>query len=533
MTRGIVVCAQPLAAEAGWKILESGGNAVDAAVAAALVQAIVDPLNASLGGFGVAQVRAAGSRVARVISFHARAPLAARPDMFKPVGEVSLDPLASGTYRVRDDTNQIGYLSVGVPGTVAGLAELLSRHGSMDWLAVSVTATRLCLDGWTVTAEHYADWSRAVPASRIDGLTRLAYSSVGRAVYTADGSLRKPGDRVINPEYATTMRMLAADGAHTFYEGELAARIAEDFEQNGGLLRAVDLAGYRAEVTAALEVEYRGFRVTSAPPPAGGLAVLEILRLLERHDVRALGWGTPAFVQALAAAMRLGFAHFRDHVGDPDFVDVPVARLLVSAGAEPDVDAAGARGSREPEETTHLCVADEHGTCVSLTHTLGAASGVITPGLGFLYNGAMHRFDPVPGHPNSIAPGKRRTTGIAPTIVWRGDEPILLVGAAGGNSIVGGVVQVIINVLDFGMDALAAVSAPRIHCEGDVVSLEARFPSGLAASLGSMGEKVVVVPSGYDRAVAASVQAITTPAWDRPGAGPDPRQAGVAMGTMW
>lgn len=501
MTRGTVVCSQPAAADAGVSTLRAGGNAFDAAVAAALVQAVVDPLNCGIGGFGVAQLREAGSSLPVHLGFHARAPLLARPDMFEVTGEMSLAPLAAGTWPVRDDLNQIGYLSVGVPGTVAGLAEIARCYCRLGWTELSAPAILACREGWTVTAEQHAEWTREGPASRIDARTRLAWTAYGASVYTNGGAIRRPGERVVNPDHARTLARLAEAGPEDFYQGEIARAIAEDFERNGGLIRAADLEGFTVDRAPALEASYRGLRLTTVPAPAGGSVLLEILERLEPHDLRAVGHNSAAYLRLLAGAFRTAFEGMRDRLGDP--------------GA--------------PEETTHLVTWDEAGNAVVLTHTLGAASGVITPGLGFIFNGALHRFAPMPGHPNSIGPGKRRVTGMSPTIVWRGSEPAILVGGAGGNSIVAGIAQVILNLVEFEMDPLAAVSAPRIHCEGPVITLEGRFPASVAAELAEAGEQVVVSAAGFDRLVAASVNALATPAWPRPGPGPDPRSAGVAF----
>jgi gamma-glutamyltranspeptidase/glutathione hydrolase len=519
---GYLVCAQPEAAEAGAAMLARGGNAIDAAVAAALVQCVVDPLNASIGGFGVAQVRLAGEAASTVVGFHARAPRRAAPDMFRLVAETSAEPLASGTWQVEGDANQIGHLAVGVPGTVAGLAELSDRFGALPWSEALGPAIAAC-DGWVVTGEHWADWTRPVPATRLDALERLRYSPDGARVYTDGGALRRPGATIVNEDYGRTLRALAREGARAFYAGDVAAAIAADFERAGGLLRADDLEGYRVDLGPPLELEYRGLRVTAPGPPAGGALVLEILRRLERHDLSALAHNGPEHVRAVSAAMRGAFAAMRDHLGDPEFVADPVGRIL---GGEAAV-AVGA-----PEETTHVSAVDELGNCAAVTHTLGAASGVVTPGLGFLFNGAMHRFDPVPGRANSIAPGKRRVSGIAPTIVWDGARPLLVVGAAGGHSIVSAVAQAVSNVVDFGMDALAAVSAPRLHCEAARITLEGRFARATLDALAAAGEDVAMVPHRYERMVAGSAQAIVTPAGERPGAGADPRQAGIATGGL-
>lgn len=497
------MCSQPAAADAGAAVLAGGGSAFDAAVAAAFLQAVVDPLNAGVGGFGVAQLVHAGSPFPESLSFHARAPLLARPDMFEVTGEMSLAPLAAGTWPVRGDANQIGYLSVGIPGTVAGLAAIAERHGSVPWPDLLAPAARTAGEGWRVSGEQFAEWTREGPASRLDARSRLAWSEYGASVYAKNRALPGPGERVVNPDLASTLERLARAGAEDFYRGEIAAAIVRDFQTNGGLIRHGDLEHFRLDEAPPLETTYRGCRLTVPPAPAGGPVLLEILRRLERHDLRALGHNSASYIRLLASAMRAAFGRMREQLGDPE-----------PAGG--------------PEATTPLLVWDSAGNAVSLTHTLGAASGVITPGLGFLYNGAMHRFDPVPGRPNSIAPGKRRLTGMSPAIVFRGGRPAALVAGAGGNSIVAGIAQVILNLIDFDMEPAAATAAARAHCEGQTITLEGRFGDALASELLAAGEEVTVSSSGFDRLVAANVHAFATPSWKRPGAGPDPRSAAVA-----
>jgi len=224
VTRGTVVCSQPAAAEAGVSTLRVGGNVFDAAVAAALMQAVMDPLNCGIGGFGVAQLREAGSSVPAHLGFHARAPLLARPDMFEVTGEMSLAPLAAGTWPVRDDLNQIGYLSVGVPGTVAGLAGIARRHCRLDWKQLDVPAILACREGWTVTAAQHAEWTREGPTSRLDARTRLAWTSYGALVYTADGAVQRSRERVVNPDNARTLERLAEAGPEDFYRGDIGGR---------------------------------------------------------------------------------------------------------------------------------------------------------------------------------------------------------------------------------------------------------------------------------------------------------------------
>jgi gamma-glutamyltranspeptidase/glutathione hydrolase len=530
--KGMINSPQPRATEAGLAILDVGGNAVDAAIAAAFVQAVIDPLNASLGGFGVAQVRPAGASESVVVSFHARAPLQARPEMFELVEALPTEPFASGTYAVKGNANQIGYLSACVPGTVKGLCHLWNRFGSMDLPELLAPATAAARDGFVVTADNWSDWTEKVAPGRLDALSRFRATREAERIYSPAGVLREIGDVVLNPDCARTLSRIAATGGDAFYSGDIATAIVGDFNSNGGLISADDLANYDVEVDAPLERGYHGRRVTVPEPPAGGLVVLDILGRLDRIDLAALGHNSPRYIRVVSSAMRQAFANMRRFLGDPEFVEIPMSKILSgwpTAGASGSAGVEDVPHPAQAEETTQLTVVDELGTCVTVTQTLGAASGVVTPGLGFLYNGAMHRFDPIAGRPNSIAPRKRRTTGISPTIVWRGAEPEFILGGAGGLSIIGGVVQVLLNLVDFQMDPLTSVSLPRFHCEESVITLEGRFPSHIASALSSSGESVRLSARSYDRSVAASVHVVVRSADGRLAGGADPRHGGIPM----
>jgi gamma-glutamyltranspeptidase/glutathione hydrolase len=514
MSSGMVCCAPPVAAEAGIAMLDRGGNAIDAAVAAAFAQGVVDPLNASIGGFGVAQIRPTGATESIIVAFHATAPGAARPDMFEVTGDTSLEPLASGTYPVKKDANQVGYLAPCVPGVVRGLTDLVSTHCRLDLTALLSPAIDLCEAGWVVTQEHWNNWTQRQPTSRLNALARFLATPAAAAIYTRNAELIGVGATIVNPDYSRSLRTIAEQGADAFYSGELAQAIAADFAANGGVLSLADLESYSAEIPAPLSASYRDYRISTAPPPAGGLVVLETLRLLADTNLSGLGHNTAAYVATVSEAFGAAFDYMRRFSGDPAFVNVSPRETRPEGG--------------EIEETTHVTAVDAEGNWAAITHTLGAASGVVTPGLGFIFNGAMHRFDPVPGRPNSIAPGKRRLSGMSPTIVWSHAEPVLVLGGAGGHSIIAGIVQVILNFVEFGMDPQAAVSAPRFHCEGGKISVEARFAGTVVRELIAAGHEVDLVPASYDRVVGASIHAI-----GRTGAGfaggADPRQGGVPM----
>ena len=286
--------------------------------------------------------------------------------------------------------------------------------------------------------------------------------------------------------------LAAKEGPDDFYRGEIAAEIAKDFAVNGGYITADDLASYEVNVTEPLRGTYRGLSVVAAGAPAGGLTLMQMLNYLEGFDLRAAGWPSTVAARRLVDAMAWAVADREEHLADPRFVEVPTGKLADKAYA-----AAAAR-AHDRSDTTQVCVVDDAGGAVSLTHTLGSASGVVTRGLGFGYNDYMNCFDPRPGRPNSIRAGKTRMTMMTPTMVFDGDRLRICVGAPGGTKIVTGILQTIVNVLDHGMKPVEAVSAPRVDFQGDVVQAEGRIPVAVTDGLSSLGYEVSRRTLNYD-----------------------------------
>lgn len=473
--RGVVVCPQPRAAEAGAEILEDGGNAFDAAIAAAFAQMVTDPHMCGLGGLGCATY-ATGGRCWHG-AFHARAGSLARPEMWASDVKGRLE---LGGYALFDDhRNNLGHRSVGTPGIVAGLAEL-HRHARLPWRELLRPAATLARDGFPAP-EYLFDMLRRLS---IPGLPtseqRMTHTPASAALWCKpDGrTFKEPGERWVWPEMAETLNHLGAQGPEDFYRGDLARQIAAELERGGGHVTRDDLAAYRVRVAEPVEGTFRGLRLCSARPPASGITMLQILQILDQFDPSPPG--APEAWVLLAGAMREAFAARASAVADPEHVDVPVDVLLgpdwaaaaadhLRAGAPlPTSDPVGVHG------TTHVSTYDAEGNAVALTHTLSLYSGVVVPGTGIALNSAMDLFDPVPGGPNAIAAGKARVSGMAPTIGLDGARPVLVTGAPGTNAIVTCVAQVIANALDGGMRPVEAVSAPRIHCEGGPVFAEGR-----------------------------------------------------------
>ena len=527
----MIVCPQPLAAEAGLEVLRRGGNAVDAAVTTAFCQGVLDPQMCGIGGSGMMLVHSAATGESETIEFHARAGGQVRPEMWS---RIFLREAADRyNFVVEGGVNDAGYQSVGVPGTVAGLALALERHGSIPWEAALEPAIAFAEEGFAVGGGLHASWSSELSPDQLPMARRIALTPAARSLYTNDGSLKAIGERLVQADYGRTLRILAREGPAAFYAGEIGERITADFHANGGFISREDLAGYRAEVTPPLESTYRGLRVIAPGPPAGGLPLLQMLNFLEGFDLGSAGWPSAEAARLRVEAMGWAFADRERHLADPKFASVPSGRLLEKAYAEAARRrvAAGERfAGRPPLEapsTTHVCVVDGAGNAVSLTHTLGSSSGVVTDGLGFGYNNYLNCFDPRPGRVNSIAPGKTRITMMTPTIVFAADRIRAVVGAPGGTKIVTAVLQTILNVVDHGMSPVEAVSAPRVDFQADIVEAEGRIPATVVEGLRSAGYEVNRRPQNYDFYFANAQLIVAAPDGSLAGAS-DPRKDGGA-----
>jgi len=351
-----------------------------------------------------------------------------------------------------------------------------------------------------------AYWNQVPTEGRAPHAEFLTHLAATRKIYAkSNGRLRAVGETLVNRDMAATLRRVASAGPEDFYQGEIAAKITADMKANAGLLSGADLAACKVEQADPLWGTYRGLRIATNPPPGGGVMLLEMLNILEHFDLRALGHNSPAYIAVVAEAMKIGAVDRDENLGDPRFVDVPVERLLskdhaaamaarIQRGAKTHVPRLGAK---ESADTTHVCVVDRDGMCVSLTHTLGTPSGVVTDGLGFMYNGAMGAFDPRPGRSGSIAPGKARASSMAPSIVFKNGKPFFVVGAPGGTYITPGILQAILNVVDFGMSAIEAISAPRFCATSDTIWVTNRILRSAERDLIRRGYPVKRSPMTY------------------------------------
>lgn len=530
----MIVTAQPESAEAGAEVLRKGGNAVDAAMAAALVQGVVDPQMCGIAGFGSCQIYMPKKGVHTCIDFHGKTPGAATPNMWE---DIIIGETRDGFgFVLEGEVNDLGYQSVTSPGSLKAYHEAVSGFGTWDWKDICAPAIAEAEAGFIVRPHVRYWWTSGSSYGRADVTDRLRFSETGRSAYfNGDGSVKNVGDHVANPDMARTLKLIAEKGPEVFYEGEIAERIAEDFEKNGGLLSYDDLKNYRTNHLDPLKYGYRGFDLTTNHPPGGGIMLNEMMNILENFDLADIGHNTVEYIRVVSEAMKAATADKDNHVGDPAFFDVPMERLTskahaaeaaarIRAGEKHHVERIG---MEESKQTTHVAVIDAEGNAVTMTHSLGMPSGVITDGLGFMFNGCMGVFDPRPGRAGSIAPGKARFSSLCPTMVFRDGEMKLAIGAPGGTQIAMGVMHGILNVLDHGMTMTEAVSAPRFSATSDIIDVMNRIPRYVQRELEGMGYEVVRNAETFGIAAVHGIRVREDGTLD---GGADPGHDGVAIG---
>ncbi len=477
---GMVVSSHYLASEVGVEILKKGGNAVDVAVATGLALAVVHPSAGNIGGGGFMIVYLHDG-TATAFDFREKAPAAAHERMY----------VDSAGHYIKN-LNHEGYLSVGVPGTVAGFDLALKRFGTKGWSELTAPAIKLAENGFPLSW-HMADEFKAL---KNDFLRYPASATVflknGREAY-------EPGEVWKQPDLARTLRRIARNGRDGFYKGETAKLLAADMKRNGGLITEADLAAYEAKERAPLRGTYRGYEVVSmSPPSSGGTALIQMLNILEGFDLKSYGHNSAQYLHLLAEAMRRAFHDRALHLGDPDFnPDMPIDKLISKAYAEElrrsislnratPSNLAAFVDADEGMETTHYSVVDADGNAVVVTYTLEYSYGsrIVANGLGFLLNNEMGDFNPVPGRtdstgmigspPNRIAPGKRMLSSMTPTIIAKDGKPWALIGTPGGRTIINTVLQLTLNLIDFEMNISEAITAGRVHHQWfpDVLRIE-------------------------------------------------------------
>ncbi len=464
---GVVVSTQKEASQIGLQILKDGGNAIDAAVAVGYALAVSDPCCGNLGGGGFMLIRLADGKET-FINFRETAPGNATRDMY-------LDE----TGEIVEDLSTKGYLAVGVPGTVKGLDYALTKYGTLSRDRVISPAIKLAKDGY-VLQQGDVDIFEA-------GKTRLSESNVAE-IFLKDGEVYQPGEVLIQQDLANTLSLIAQQGTGAFYQGEIAEKIVTASQANNGILSLADFANYQVSEYEPVSCNYRSYRVISAPPPGGGTTVCQILNILSGYDLKALGWRTPVSLHHLFASMLLAFGDRNRYLGDPNFVDNPVEKLLSEEYAASLRDKIAYQAiapesvynniQSEGTNTTHYSVVDRQGNAVAVTYTINSyfGAGVIAPGTGFLLNnemddftsklGAANQFGLRQGAANLIEPGKRPLSSMSPTIVTQNQRVFLVTGSPGGSTIPTTVVQVITNAIDYGMNLNDAVNTPRLHYQG-------------------------------------------------------------------
>jgi len=488
---GMIVAPQPEAVEAGAKVLADGGNAYDAVLACAFVQFIVDPHSCGVGGYLLLTSQPAGrSEPHSTLDAPALAGSKVSPEMWEK-DVIGPNPGGWGFF-LKGRVNEDGYLSICIPGAVRGLEAIHSRWCTRSWKELIEPAAELAEVGWRVGSYQAARWKDE--AQYYEGAPlheKLRGTPEAARIYLKpDGSTYGAGETIRNPDYARTLRKLAAEGAEDFYTGSLADDITADLAEHGSFVTHQDFADYEIREETPVVTEYRGYTVQSAAAPHGGPTLAAILNILEGYDLRSLGHNSPRYIHFVSMAMKAAFTDRNATLADPRFVNVPLEWMTAHDRAQEWRDTIDAgRPFEVPRiqvgapNTTHVSVVDAQGNCVSLTHSLGSSSGVITPGLGFMYNNSMLNFYPHAGHPNSIAPRKGRTTGMTPTIVSKDGEPMLVIGAPGATRIITAVLSTILNHIDFEMPIVEAVLAPRFDCQGDMIYCQARIPESVCAEV--------------------------------------------------
>jgi gamma-glutamyltranspeptidase/glutathione hydrolase len=529
---GMVVAMEAIAADVGVAVLQKGGNAVDAAVAVGFAMAVTHPFAGNIGGGGYMLIRLADGRTT-FIDFRERAPQKSSHDMY-------LDAKGNPT---RDSIE--GWRSSGVPGTVRGLELAVSKYGKRTWAENMAPAVELATKGFPVSYPL---------AEGLKGSRSLASSPESKRIFQKNGAFFDIGETLTQPELAQTLARISKNGANEFYEGETARRFAAEMASHGGVITLDDLKNYKAIERTPLSGTYHGYTIVTSPPSSsGGTALLEMLGILDTTGYEKGGAGSASSIHYLAESMRRAYADRNEYVGDPDFVKVPIAGLLdpsylakLRSSIDPeratpsDQVRPGKPTGTEQMETTHYSVVDAEGNAVAVTYTLngGYGNGITVPGLGFLLNNEMDDFTSKPGTPNmfglvqgeanAIQPGKRPLSSMTPTIVLKDGNLFMTAGAPGGSRISTAVLQVILNVIDFGMNVQDAVDAPRVHHQWlpDKLSLERGISPDTVALLRSRGYDVDYTPG----VVLAQVAAIVSDGGWLQGASDGRSAAGKAVG---
>lgn len=499
--QGMVATSHTLATEVALNVLRDGGNAVDAAVTAGFALAVTQPRSGNIGGGGFMLIAKGDGSEPEAIDYREKAPAGASETMFQD---------ESGD--VVRDRSRFTHLAAGVPGTVAGLALALERHGTISLKQALAPAIKLAREGFIVPQRFTEGLEQARERLQRWPATRNTF-------YKEDGSAWQPGERFRQPELADTLQRIADDGVKGFYEGKTAELIADEMARHDGLITREDLKDYRPVVRTPVRGNYRGYDIYSmSPPSSGGTHIVQILNILEGFPMADYGHNSADAIHHMAEAMKLAYADRARYLGDTDYVDVPLKGLTSKGYAEElrkSMDPEKARPASdinpgqpaawESPETTHFSVVDQWGNAVSNTYTINFSygSGITVEGAGFLLNNEMDDFSAKPGVPNAygliggeankVEPGKRMLSSMSPTIVKKDGKNVLVTGSPGGSRIITTTLQVILNVIDHDMNIQTAVSAPRMHHQWlpDEIRIEQGVSPDTIRLLEERGHKVV------------------------------------------
>ncbi|PAF46974.1 gamma-glutamyltransferase [Helicobacter sp. 12S02634-8] len=501
---GLAMTSNALANKVGKEVLDKGGNAIDAAVAVGYALAVVHPAAGNIGGGGFAVIHLAnGENI--TLDFREKAPLKATRNMY-------LDKNGN----VIADASTIGYLAAGVPGTVAGMSAMLEKYGTKKLSELITPAIALAKNGFVITQRQAETMAQAKKDF-------AKFASSKKYFLKKDGSSYEEGDLFVQKDLAKTLELIQKEGAKAFYQGKIADLIAKDMEKNGGIITKEDLAHYNVVWRKPVIGNYRGYEIVSmAPPSSGGTHIIEILNVMENANIGQLGFGSSKTIHIMAEAMRQAYADRSLLMGDPDFIKVPVDKLIDKAYAKkiyqniqpnkatPSTQIKPGLGQiHEGENTTHYSVADKWGNAVSVTYTINASYGsaAAVDGAGFLLNDEMDDFSIKPGVPNlyglvggdanAIEPNKRPLSSMSPTIVLKDGKLFMVVGSPGGARIITTVLQVISNVIDHQMNISEAIQAPRFHMQWlpDEIRIEKYgMPEDVKDNLKKMGYKIITKP---------------------------------------
>jgi len=490
---GMVVTNHPLATAAGLEMLAAGGNAIDAAVACQFALTVVEPMMVGLIGGTTSHIRLSdGSH--RIVDGMSAVPLAGHPTMFKPIAGAP-----PNVYDVERRENQLGPKAVATPGSLLAWTHNLRTYGTLPLADVMQPAIRYAARGFTVTP-YLSDCIK-------DCAPDLIQDPFAADRLVPDGTPLKAGEKLVQGDYAEALTLISQQGEGALHGGPLGDLVVECMERTGAFISRKDLTDYRVVERQPICGRYRGWEVLGPPPPAAsGVHIAQMLNIFEGYDIKGLGYGTVDYLHLLAEVLKIAFADRAEASGDPDFVKVPVERIISKTYADErraGIDMATARQwaggllAKEGADTTHLTVADGKGNVITTTQTINSLFGArfIIPGTGMVPNDYMSNFDPRPGNALSIAPGKRVTTSMSPMMALRDGKVVYALGLPGGRKIFPAAFQALVNLIDHGMELQEAVEAPRVWTEGPFLEVEYGIPPAVRMGLEARGHKLVVMPT--------------------------------------